>query len=62
VVAIPFGLVGVIVGFAVHEVPLSFLAMSGIIRMVGVVVNDSFVLVITLTIYTSNTSGSPIGR
>jgi len=61
-VAILFGLVGVIVGFTVHEVPLSFLTMTGIIGMVGVVVNDSFVLVITLMIYTSNTSGSPIGR
>jgi multidrug efflux pump subunit AcrB len=44
-IAIPFGLIGVIVGFAVHEVPLGFLAMTGIIGMVGVVVNDSLVLV-----------------
>jgi multidrug efflux pump subunit AcrB len=43
--AIPFGLVGVIVGFSVHEVPLGFLAATGIIGMVGVVVNDSLVLV-----------------
>jgi len=43
--AIPFGLVGVIVGFAVHDVPLGFLAATGIIGMVGVVVNDSLVLV-----------------
>lgn len=43
--AIPFGLVGVIVGFAVHDVPLGFLAATGIIGMIGVVVNDSLVLV-----------------
>lgn len=44
-IAIPFGLLGVIVGFAVHSVPLSFLAMTGIIGLAGVVVNDSLVLV-----------------
>ena len=44
-IAIPFGLVGVIVGFSVHDVPLGFLAMTGVVGMTGVVVNDSLVLV-----------------
>lgn len=44
-VAIPFGFMGVVVGFAVHDVPLSFLAVTGIIGLAGVVVNDSLVLV-----------------
>lgn len=44
-IAIPFGLLGVVIGFAVHSVPLSFLAMTGIIGLAGVVVNDSLVLV-----------------
>ncbi|MGI9290860.1 MAG: efflux RND transporter permease subunit [Gammaproteobacteria bacterium] len=44
-IAIPFGLVGVIVGFSVHDVPLGFLAMTGVVGMIGVVVNDSLVLV-----------------
>ena len=44
-VAIPFGFVGVVVGFAVHGDALGFLAMTGIIGLAGVVVNDALVLV-----------------
>jgi multidrug efflux pump subunit AcrB len=44
-IAIPFGLCGVIIAFALHGEPLSFLAMTGIIGLGGVVVNDSLVLV-----------------
>lgn len=44
-VAIPFGMIGVIVGFAAHGEALGFLAMTGIIGLAGVVVNDSLVLV-----------------
>jgi multidrug efflux pump subunit AcrB len=44
-IAIPFGLVGVIVALALHNEPLSFLAMIGTIGLAGVVVNDSLVLV-----------------
>jgi len=43
--AIPFGICGVIIAFALHGEPLSFLAMTGIIGLGGVVVNDSLVLV-----------------
>ncbi len=43
--AIPFGLIGVIVGFSVHDMALGFLGMIGIIGLAGVVVNDSLVLV-----------------
>jgi len=43
--AIPFGMVGVIIAFALHHEPLGFLAMTGIIGLSGVVVNDSLVLV-----------------
>ena len=43
--AIPFGMIGVIIGFAIHNEPLGFLAMTGIIGLAGVVVNDSLVLV-----------------
>ena len=43
--AIPFGIIGVIVGFSVHDAALGFLAMTGIIGLAGVVVNDSLVLV-----------------
>jgi len=43
--AIPFGIIGVIVGFSVHSESVGFLAMTGIIGLTGVVVNDSLVLV-----------------
>ena len=44
-VAIPFGIVGVIIAFALHNEPLGFFAMIGTIGLAGVVVNDSLVLV-----------------
>lgn len=44
-VAIPFGIIGVIVAFALHGQPLGFVGMLGVIGLAGVVVNDSLVLV-----------------
>ncbi len=43
--AIPFGITGVIFAFAFHGEPFSFVAIMGIIGLSGVVVNDSLVLV-----------------
>jgi multidrug efflux pump subunit AcrB len=43
--AIPFGLIGVIGAFALHNESLGFLAILGVIGMMGVVVNDSLILV-----------------
>jgi multidrug efflux pump subunit AcrB len=43
--AIPFGIVGVIIAFALHAEPMSFVGMLGVIGLAGVVVNDSLVLV-----------------
>ncbi len=43
--AIPFGLIGVIIAFIVHGMPLSFMAILGIVGLNGIVVNDSIVLV-----------------
>ena len=43
--AIPFGIVGVILSFALHQEALGFMAMLGAIGLAGVVVNDSLVLV-----------------
>ena len=43
--AIPFGIVGVIIALAIHNEPLSFIAIIGTIGLAGVVVNDSLVLV-----------------
>ena len=44
-IAIPFGIAGVIVAFAFHGQPFSIVAIMGIIGLCGVVVNDSLVLV-----------------
>jgi multidrug efflux pump subunit AcrB len=44
-VSVPFGIVGVIVALALHGESFSFLGLMGTIGMVGVVVNDSLVLV-----------------
>jgi len=43
--AIPFGLIGVIIAFILHGIPFSFLAIMGIVGLNGIVVNDSIVLV-----------------
>ncbi len=43
--AIPFGLIGVVIAFQVHNLPLSFMCMLGVIGLSGVVVNDSIILV-----------------
>ncbi|MFC1767754.1 efflux RND transporter permease subunit [Candidatus Margulisiibacteriota bacterium] len=42
--AIPFGLVGVIFAFALHMTTLSFLGLIGILGLSGVVVNNSLVM------------------
>lgn len=42
---VPFGFVGVILGFYIHGLPLSFMALLGVVGLAGVVVNDSIVLV-----------------
>ncbi len=44
-VAIPFGIVGVIIAFVLHNEPMSFVGMLGVVGLAGVVVNDSLVLV-----------------
>jgi multidrug efflux pump subunit AcrB len=42
--AIPFGLIGVIFAFAIHFTPLTFLGLIGILGLAGVVVNNSLVM------------------
>jgi len=44
-IAIPFGIIAVIIAFAIHGQPLGFLALMGLVGLTGVVVNDSLVLV-----------------
>ncbi len=43
--AIPFGAFGVLVGLKVHGLPISLIGMLGAVALLGIVVNDSLVLV-----------------
>ncbi len=44
-VTIPFGIVGVIWTFAIHNLAFSFLTLIGIVGLSGIVVNDSLIMV-----------------
>ena len=48
---IPFGLVGTIWGHYLWDVPLSMFSVVGLIGMVGIIINDSIVLVTTVDEY-----------
>ncbi len=48
---IPFGLVGVIYGHALWDVPLSMFTVVGLLGMTGIIINDSIVLVGTIDEY-----------
>ncbi|MEM6387030.1 MAG: efflux RND transporter permease subunit [Pseudomonadota bacterium] len=48
---IPFGLVGAIWGHYIWDVPLSMFSVIGLIGMVGIIINDSIVLVTTVDEY-----------
>jgi len=45
---IPFGVTGVIVGFGLQGIDLSFIALIGILGLTGVLVNDSLVMIDSL--------------
>lgn len=49
--AIPFGLIGVVVSFLILGLPMGFMALMGILGLVGVVINDSIVLVTFINKY-----------
>lgn len=42
---IPFGFIGVVFSFAILGLPIGFMALMGVLGLVGVVINDSIVLV-----------------
>lgn len=46
--AIPFAVVGVFITFMAHGIPLGFIALIGVLGLVGVVVNTSIVMIDTL--------------
>ena len=46
--AIPFGLVGAIVGHVIMGFDLSMISMMGIVALSGIVVNDSLILIVAI--------------
>ncbi|NEO06835.1 efflux RND transporter permease subunit [Moorena sp. SIO3I8] len=52
--SIPFALIGTFSGFSLLGIPLSFPTMIGIISLVGIVVNDSIVIVETMNKHRSS--------
>lgn len=58
--AVPFGIVGVIIALVLHGEHPSFLAMMGAIGLSGVVVNDSLVLVNHLNKLRDKKAGAPV--
>ena len=45
IMVIPFGIIGALVAFTLHGMPLSFMGLIGIVGLSGVVVNDSVIMV-----------------
>jgi multidrug efflux pump subunit AcrB len=56
---IPFGLIGTIYGHWQWEVPLSMFTVVGLIGMIGIVINDSIVLVTTIDDYAKDRGIGP---
>lgn len=56
---IPFGLVGAIYGHKVWDIPLSMFTVVGLIGMVGIIINDSIVLVTTIQEYAEERGLTP---
>ncbi len=48
---IPFGLVGTIYGHFIWDVPMSMFTIVGLIGMIGIIINDSIVLISTIDEY-----------
>jgi multidrug efflux pump subunit AcrB len=44
--AIPFGAIGIVIGFLLHGLPLSFFSVLGFVALMGVVVNSSLILLV----------------
>lgn len=44
-IAIPFGMIGVVIGHAIFGYNLQFLSMVGVLALSGIIVNDSLILV-----------------
>ncbi len=58
--AIPFGIIGAIIGHVMLGYGLSIISMFGIIALSGVVVNDSLVLVVTANMHRDKNPDQPV--
>ncbi|NOZ08897.1 MAG: efflux RND transporter permease subunit [FCB group bacterium] len=45
---VPFGFIGVAIGHMIHGIPISIMSMFGIIALLGIMVNDSLVLITSM--------------
>ncbi|MBT4161942.1 MAG: efflux RND transporter permease subunit [Gammaproteobacteria bacterium] len=57
-IVVPFGMTGVVIGFGVQGLEMGMMAMMGVIGLIGVLVNDSLVLVHTLNRTREENGGS----
>ena len=46
--SLPFGMIGVIIGFGLQNIAMGFVAMTGVIGLMGILVNDSLVMLHSL--------------
>ncbi|MBT5584287.1 MAG: efflux RND transporter permease subunit [Phycisphaerae bacterium] len=58
--AIPFGIIGAVIGHVMLGYGLSIISMFGIIALSGVVVNDSLVLVVTANMHRDKNPSQPV--
>jgi multidrug efflux pump subunit AcrB len=58
--AIPFGVIGAVIGHVMLGYGLSIISMFGIIALSGVVVNDSLVLVVTANMHRDAKPDEPV--
>ena len=60
--AIPFGIIGAIIGHLIMGYGISIISMFGIVALSGVVVNDSLVLLVTVNDYRRKNPEWPTAR
>ena len=57
VLCLPFGLIGVIIGYGVQGIAMGMMAVIGVIGLMGVLVNDSLVMLHTLNLRRARLGG-----
>lgn len=61
--AIPFGIIGALLAFYLHNIPLNFMGIIGMIGLSGVVVNDSVIMVEFINqVYKNNNNSNIINN